>query len=257
MPLSKYCSDYCGIEVAATRLELSCDSSRLPPESFWASVVGARRREAVVLDSSIPASSLREEAVRREEDADERTLQDLQRKLSDVVARRQVLEANRYLIQARLRYLRVAIRRWEALCQATADGLASELGVDHLAQAPKGRDRKKGKKNQGGATSLPDAQCGFDVRLVLDSEAWEAWVEGEQGRLVLGGMGGEGENGDGDAGLEILDDVCLRPRKKCERHTGWQKVRQADFEVEQAVLVLPFLLYRTTRPNLWDRRPGA
>ncbi|KAL8277393.1 hypothetical protein RQP46_010233 [Phenoliferia psychrophenolica] len=197
MPLSKYCSDYCGIEVAATRLEISCASSGLPYESFYPSVVGARRREAVVLDSTIPQDLLRDGAIRREEDADESTLRGLQEKLSSIVARRQVLEANRYLIHARLRYLKIAIRRWEALCQATADGLASELGTSHLAHPPKSKDQGKSraKKGGGGATSLPDAQ-----------------------------------------GLDILDEVCLRPRKKCERHTGWQKVRQADFEVEQAVL---------------------
>lgn len=242
MPLSKYCSDYCGIEVAATRLELSCASSGLHPEAFWGAVVGARRREAVVIDSTIPTADLRDEAVRREEDADERTLRALQDKLSDLVARRQVLEANRYLIHARLRYLRIAIRRWEALCQATADGLASELGEQHQQAQKKAATGKK-KKGGGGATSLPEAQCGFDVRLVLDSEAWEAWLEGEQGRTVLGreGENGEGAGDDGDAGLELMEHVCLHPRKKCERHTGWQKVRQADFEVEQAVLVRPLL----------------
>ncbi|KAL8277391.1 hypothetical protein RQP46_010231 [Phenoliferia psychrophenolica] len=42
LPLSKYCSDYCGIEVAAARLEISCASSGLAYESFYPSVVGAR-----------------------------------------------------------------------------------------------------------------------------------------------------------------------------------------------------------------------
>ena len=50
-------------------------------------------------------------------------------------------------------------------------------------------------------------------------------------------MLGREEGREVEEGFEMPDEVCMRPRKKCERHTGWQKVRQADFEVEKAVLV--------------------
>lgn len=206
----------------------------MDPERFWLNVVGARRREGTVLDSSRPRAQSVEEA-RKEEDEDERTLMALRAKLSDLVARRQVLDGNLALINARIRYLRIAIRRWEALCQATADALASE-GIQSVASSSKSKVKGRSRKAGAGpvpATSLPDAQCGLDVRLVYDRAAWEAWVEGEEGRAVLG----REEGREVEEGFEMPDEVCMRPRKKCERHTGWQKVRQADFEVEKAVLV--------------------
>ena len=77
----------------------------MDPERFWLNVVGARRREGTVLDSSRPRAQSVEEA-RKEEDEDERTLMALRAKLSDLVARRQVLDGNLALINARIRYLR-------------------------------------------------------------------------------------------------------------------------------------------------------
>ena len=53
-PLTKYCSDYCGIEVAATRIELS----GIDPERLWSRVSGARRREGVLLDAQLHTSAV-------------------------------------------------------------------------------------------------------------------------------------------------------------------------------------------------------
>lgn len=134
------------------------------------------------------------------------------------------------MIKARLQYLRIAIRRWDQLCQLTAQGLAAE-GIDDTAKASKSSKAKRKKGPSGAvATTSPNAQCGFDVRLVYESNEWAAWVAGEEGRGLL-------ESGDENAGMEVMEGVCLTPRKKCERHNGWQKVREADFEVEKAVLV--------------------
>ena len=36
-----------------------------------------------------------------------------------------------------------------------------------------------------------------------------------------------------------MEGVCLETRKRCDRHQGWQKIREADFAVDKAVLVRP------------------
>lgn len=124
------------------------------------------------------------------------------------------------MINYRLIYLKISIRRWEALCALTAQELAAEGFED---------TRKKKKKRTTNAKNV-NAQCGFDVRLVYDLKEWAAWTASEEGRAVV-------SEGIEEAGMDIIAGVCLNPRKKCERHSGWQKVREADFEVEKAVLV--------------------
>ncbi|KAI5475666.1 zinc finger, PHD-type protein [Pseudohyphozyma bogoriensis] len=226
-PLSKYCSDYCGIEVAATRLELS----GIPPDMLWKKVVGARRREAVVIDATRPSRGTdMQEAARHQDAEDERLLRSLRAKLSEIVARRGVLDTSVALVEARLQYLRVAIKRWEQLCEETAKAIAEDATLKGEMEAVKSKSKGKGKKGPVSAMSGPGAQCGFDVRLCLDSAEWAVFVESEEGRALLAMLDDENR---------VFDDVestCLDLRKKCDRHNGWQKVREADFELELIVL---------------------
>lgn len=227
--------------MAATRLEL-CG---IEPERFYPYVVGARRKEGTVQDVSLPPPPRRthfapivdETSAEQQQEEDEQSLAELRSKLSTLVARRESLDASISFIDARRRYLAIAIKRWEALCQATADAMAAE-GISMEIEV---RSRGRIKKSRGpvAATSLPMAPCGLDVRLVYDDKEWEAWTEGEEGRSVLGA-----EAGTEEAEADIIAGVCLQLRKKCDRHTGWQKVRDADFEVEKAVLVSPLPIVR-------------
>lgn len=324
-PLSKYCSDYCGIEVAATRLDL-CG---LDAEYFWPRVVGARRREAQVFDmkqtavvplqtdpdAEVNSSLMDDEASRRQEEEETRALKRLEEKIGQLVTRRESLDGKLFLVEARSQYLKIAIKRWEALCQATADTVAAEReeaereeaerakeegeeeeeeeaeqdGEEEEPETPaaiKARERAKNKnknknkaKRRGtrrvanvgtGPTNIPEAQCGLDVRLVFDSAQWEEWVKSEEGREVLGKVeveGGEGVRMD----EEDMERVCLMPRKQCDRHTGWQKVREADFDTEKSVIVsravvdplsrtsadLCFPLRRVVASNVSPRRKPA
>ncbi|GAA5974358.1 hypothetical protein JCM11641_005233 [Rhodosporidiobolus odoratus] len=263
--LSKYCSDYCGILVASSRLSLLQHDTGLAPESFYPAVSRASRKEALTTDQAVQGADKRsfltleqrrekkEAEWRRADEADARTRKTLTDKLQLTDERRRGLERSVRMVELRLVYLRVAIRRWEALCQATADEL-QQAGIDLAAAVAAGSNggggggggggRKKGggnkkKKVPVSATSLPDAQCGLDVRLVYDDAAWTAWVTDssvEGGQSVLEAQ----ERGEDarvlEMALEVLGGVCLETRKRCERHTGWQKVREADFQVEKAVL---------------------
>ncbi|BGP44232.1 COMPASS (complex proteins associated with Set1p) component [Rhodotorula kratochvilovae] len=268
-PLSKYCSTYCGISVAAARLALLELETGVAPASFWDAVAGATPREAEVrevlppsaeeddlpalADLPAPERAAREAAERaeawaREDAADSARRAALVAQLEGVSARRAALARAYALVQARVTYLSVAVRRWEALCAATAEELQREVGLDALAEmeaeADAVNERKSGgrRKARGGGkkkgpqapTSLPSAQCGLDVRLVHDAEAWRAWVEGD-GRAMLEAE----ERGDTETAKELalqsLDGVCLETRKKCDRHQGWQKTRDADFKLESLV----------------------
>ncbi|GAA6053551.1 hypothetical protein JCM3770_005190 [Rhodotorula araucariae] len=269
-PLSKYCSTYCGISVAAARLALLELETGVPPASFWPAVAGATPREAevrevlpprageedlpAVEDLPAPERAAREAAARaeawaREDAADAARRGALVAQIESVAVRRAALARAYALVQARVAYLAVAVRRWEALCKATAEELQRAVGLDALAEmeaeADAVNERKSGgrrkvrgagkKKGPQAPTSLPSAQCGLDVRLVHDTEVWRAWVEGEGRAMLEAEQRGDIATATALA-LESLDGVCLETRKKCDRHQGWQKTRDADFKLESLVM---------------------
>lgn len=270
-PLSKYCTDYCGIAVAAARLTLLETERGVDPSTFWDRVAGAQRREAEVTeaprtaeDADLPAledlpaperaareADLRAKAWARQDAADAALRADLVSQLRANEARRAGLRDKLRLVQQRKAYLGIAVRRWEALCVATAAELKREgidIGVDEeeAVNERKSGSRRKGrgggagkKKGPQAPTSLPTAQCGLDVRLVLDEAAWRAWVEGE-GRDMLEAEERGDAQGAVSRALDNLEGVCLETRKRCDRHQGWQKLRDQDFRLEESVLVRPF-----------------
>ncbi len=81
--------------------------------------------------------------------------------------------------------------------------------------------------------------CGFDSRLWLNFEQWEAWYNSPKGKEVLQSCDWpiseevfnsaleKFENGDvqEEGGFEApLDCVCLKEKRKCLKHTEWQNV---------------------------------
>ncbi|GAA5828022.1 hypothetical protein JCM11251_005694 [Rhodosporidiobolus azoricus] len=256
VPLSKYCSDYCGILVASARLSLLQDQTSVAPESFYPAVRTASRKEAAVTDQAVEGADARiflsmeqrraKQAAEwaREDAADEKTRGRLVDKLDETERRAERLREMVRMVELRIVYLKIAIKRWEALCQATADEM-QQAGIDLAQAVAAGGGRRRGgggaskkKKGPPAATSLPDAQCGLDVRLVYDDKAWAAWVKDdspEGGRAILDAQERGDEGRVIEVALEMLSGVCLETRKRCERHTGWQKVREADFQVEKAV----------------------
>ncbi|GAA5879901.1 hypothetical protein JCM8547_005314 [Rhodosporidiobolus lusitaniae] len=256
LPLSKYCSDYCGILVASSRLSLLQYATSVAPESFYPSVQAAKRKETGVVDHAAAGSDVRvllsmeerraKQAAEwaREDAAFSRTRGALSARLEETEERTKGLEERVRMVELRSAYLKVAVKRWEALCQATAEEM-QQAGIDLAAAAAAGEDRRKRgggkgrKKGPVSATSLPDAQCGLDVRLVFDDKAWSEWVadEGAEGGKAVLEAQERGEDGRVlELALEMLGGVCLETRKRCERHQGWQKVREADFTVEKNVL---------------------
>merc|ERR1711939_70478 len=193
----------------------------------------------------------------------ERELEILEEGLSEQIAKRQALEQALSLANSRSAYLSHAIARWEKLC--------TEYTANNPQQATKGKRNRMGASGAT-AAALADAPCGFDVRLVWDDLDFENWLTTEEGRRILQRLanvavsGAAASAGTAESGMELdppeiaadlagtstrrLDDddaadagaaeeegvVCMLTRRKCDRHTGWQKMREADFEVEKTVL---------------------
>ncbi len=252
MPLSKFCSDFCGMKVSATKFGLS----KVDPLTQWDKVSGARRIEAAVIEAPnkrpklSPAQPDRPAQTTPPTDRDDsRVLALLNKELDDLTAKRAVVSLQLGLIESRTRYLRLAVRRWEKLCAdcvAASAAAAAEEGA--AAAKPKG----KAKKPSGGPTSAPEAICGFDVRLVDSDEGWAEFVESELGQQLLAlDEPNEGDTGPADVGpQESYEGVlCMVQRKKCERHKGWQQVRDADFQVESAAVVSTRSLFATLKPK--------
>lgn len=171
VPLSKYCTDWCGITVAATRLELA--DKLLPIEAFWQRVDGARKRDGAAVVEPFVGAVVNGTAV---QDATDVEMSQLAATLKDDLDRletkRNGVENTLSLVLSRLEFLRFAVDRWEAMCVATARALAqqAEAGGVEGSPARKGAAKGKGKRpsGAGAGTSSAEAPCGFDVRLVWD-----------------------------------------------------------------------------------------
>lgn len=246
------------MEVIADRFSLNKDKQEL----LWSKVSGARRVEAAVIeapnkkhkvdldDAALTAAEHLLTPLQSDKD-DSKALDLLNRQLSESTDKMALVGLQLGLLESRLRYLRLATRRWEKLCADFVAASAAAAADTAAAAKPKG----KAKKQSGGPTSAPEAICGFDVRLVTSDEDWAAFVESDKGQQLLAlDEPAEGEPGSGDIGpQESYEDVlCMAPRKKCERHKGWQQVRDADFQVEYSAVVSGLSASPNTSSRLTD-----
>lgn len=131
------------------------------------------------------------------------------------------------LVQRRQLILEDVIARCEAL-----PPLAGALNGNESVAAPNSKSSKKSSSRKGGASD--DRPCGWERRLIWDDNAVLAAPEPsalasedqqEQGKII------EPAEEDGDR------LPCLNPRRKCDRHAGWQKTVAALLENEAYQLV--------------------
>ena len=257
LKLSRYCSDWCGISVAAERLEAKqqeaeTDQRKIDLELLWEAVSGLAKSEATVsvypaaTDSDASHDNMADENIDRvtaERVAEVGTVAGQGKGQANVQAerasaayeklsaRKRPLEAAREIVSARLRYLDVCISRCERLAAA------------YLASNPTPSTKPKKSKIAGGQPggALYDAPCGFDIRLIWDNGDFATWLESDGGRRLMRQEGQDNamdEDRADEPELEVEEGiVCMQTRKKCDRHSGWQKTREADYEVEKTVLV--------------------
>lgn len=93
------------------------------------------------------------------------------------------------------------------------------------------------------------APCAFDVRLAWDDRDWQAFVASDAGgRTLEQGLpeltaadrpDAAGE--DAEAEEALIEDpdgfVCLETRKRCDRHSGWDRLIEAGFAAERTAHV--------------------
>lgn len=215
--LSKYCSDWCGIQVAADRLETK--GAKLDLSQLWQAVEFLDRREAEVsiVDSGIgsdtsPQATASSDLPEPPPSDDDRKLLLLQEALQGLVDKRSSLERFLSIARTRSEYLQTCIRRSDALIR------------EHQQNNPTAVTKKS--KSYSGTSG--DAPCGFDVRVVWDDGYFEAWSSSDEYQALLLGDGGSDQQATA-ATLEEDGLVCMVTRRKCDRHGGWQKMREADF----------------------------
>ncbi|MBW0477219.1 hypothetical protein O181_016934 [Austropuccinia psidii MF-1] len=260
--LSKYCSDWCGIECAATRL----DNASIDAHRFWDLVRRVKKPDGIVIVEHGDEVDLHQVT------DDNQTihvliLNRLRSRLDQLLNKKLILENQVQLVMNRLKYLSYAISRWQSMCLETARALETQENPSEDASAPissaatkpkktstRGRGRGRGgvRKSEtshlGSVTGSSEAPCGFDVRLVWDDKDWSQWTSSDQFKALLldctRGTSLESvhsstkiEDGDTspaptvDHGIEE-GAICLIMKKKCDRHLGWQKTRENDFQTE-------------------------
>ncbi|PLW16182.1 hypothetical protein PCANC_19107 [Puccinia coronata f. sp. avenae] len=261
--LSKYCSDWCGIERAANRLS----NATTDYHRFWEAVRTATKPEGLVtIELEEPNESSTSRA--NENIETDILLNQRAKQLEELLAKKSEVETQVELAMSRAKYLRYAISRWENMCLATARALQIQenLGLDESAATtstsiqPKkgGGSRARGKAKSGAkksetsflssATSSAEAPCGFDVRLIWDDKDWAQWASSEGFSALLRAQESANiepasenatvENNHPTPEAATVDHgieegvICLIMRKKCDRHVGWQKTRENDFQTE-------------------------
>ncbi|KAH9818522.1 hypothetical protein DFH28DRAFT_116887 [Melampsora americana] len=261
--LSKYCTDWCGLRTVFDRLE----RSSIDPLDFWDSVRGVNRPQAVI--------EVHDQEDQTEESISEINengmLNSLRKELENIIDRKFHLDSQLQIVTSRLRYLQFAIHRWENMCIETARALASQdlqefdpetatVSLTSTVKPKKGpakgkaRGRVALKKPLNGldsATGSNEAPCGFDVRLVWDDRDWIPWASSDQFSAMMSASNLEGSERTHEGVLVSMQDsevrqdldqaisegvICLIMKKRCDRHMGWQKTRENDFETERGTL---------------------
>lgn len=217
LKLSKYCSDRCGILVAASKLEQekllpTQDSNSTSLNLLWDAVSSVKKLETVIrsveddlaenaggstnnlleLDETTtniqngghPTGTPNTFSLQARANEEQQRLAKLQTNLADYVTRRQALEDSLALANARLTYFNYAKGRWKL------------SWIDKALQKPSTTNKKAKSSKSGGGTAggvedgdkiavPPDAPCGFDVRLVWDDKDWQEWLESDGGRKIM------------------------------------------------------------------------
>ncbi|KAG8904920.1 hypothetical protein FRC01_008547, partial [Tulasnella sp. 417] len=256
LPLSKFCSDECGIECVMKRVDKWCmeidpppppppivDNALAVPASRSRSKSKTKTPSPVVTPpppepsetvktalTKLEASSAVRLAKRRE------GLVSIEEGSStnepSLPASGRKLEEERMLSRYR-ESLSDIKTEWATKVRALAAAQARLVLLDVAVQRSEWLD----------FSSEDGGKCGFDGRLAMDEEEWAEWVEGEEGRRAFEGYGiGEEteamgvDPADKAKELEIVENVVCFKRKKCDRHGGWQKLKKLDFELEQRLL---------------------
>lgn len=228
----RFCSDTCGVHYALNRLK----TNKIEPAQIIESLATVVQPEGVVLtvESKVDRKHMQTEGatagediqatVESESDASkpflDRTAPARQANALENLETRRIFEQRKKKIESAIQQLshqdsilQLAITNAESLPELTAGDGEEHLEDDELAAAKAKKSKKKNsKRTSTAAEKAAEARpCGFDMRLV------------EEDGAILENGSGSSDNVTMQNGDETVrpSSICLLPRKKCERHSGY------------------------------------
>lgn len=89
-------------------------------------------------------------------------------------------------------------------------------------------EERSGKsKRKGGGGPTEDKQCAWDPRLIWDDEEVNTWVEGQEDEV----------------------EICALGKRRCDKHSGWQKTSGFSLETEEMQLVSHHTIWHLTEDS--------
>ncbi|WWC90518.1 uncharacterized protein L201_005454 [Kwoniella dendrophila CBS 6074] len=152
--------------------------------------------------------------------------------LADLQKQLEKVEELMKLVMKRQEILRLTIDKSENL--PLVINIVEE--EEELAERKKGKKKKYSSGVNGG--NKEDKPCGWNQKLILDDHDIMNLPDSEQDQTSK--TDGNNDDASNCLGTETDTDsgICLRGRRKCDRHQGWQKTIAVQLEVELTNLEL-------------------
>ncbi|KIR68026.1 hypothetical protein I314_01518 [Cryptococcus bacillisporus CA1873] len=193
---SKFCSSQCAFRYSQAMLGAITNKTAIKQLSK-ALTSFPRPKLGVTVEHHMPAKS---------ETSIFSVYDDTQTQLLTLRKRQEAAQKAILRIQKRQALLHIAVDRCEQL--------------PPIAPTETEESQQKGKKRKAGRP-IDDRPCGWEASLIAEDEEVEELVKGEGEEMEV--VAGERE-------------VCMLPRRKCDRHQGWQKTVAVSLDLELATL---------------------
>ncbi|WVQ90596.1 hypothetical protein IAS59_004377 [Cryptococcus gattii] len=193
---SKFCSSQCAFRYSQAMLGAITNKTAIKQLSK-ALISFPRPKLGVTVEHHMPAKS---------ETSIFSVYDDTQTQLLTLQKRQEAAQKAILRIQKRQALLHIAVDRCERL--------------PPIAPTETEESQQKGKKRKAGRPT-DDRPCGWEASLIAEDEEVEELVkgEGEEMEVVVGER-----------------EVCMLPRRKCDRHQGWQRTVAVSLDLELATL---------------------
>lgn len=207
LPLSKYCSDECGMAHVRARLD-KYNSGGSKAEPLWHAVKASRKIEG----ATTPALQFARDLAHAMDIDDHPAVNGItvNGKSMPRVNGHGHAQTVKQLDELRALLAGIATER-DAVLRALDYVHARERLIDFAAD----RSERLG-------------ECGWDERLLFSDSEWQRWIERED---ADGGAWLLSSSDDSDSAGET--GWWCTGKKKCERHGGWQKLRVTEVEAEK------------------------
>ncbi|KZW02139.1 hypothetical protein EXIGLDRAFT_744856 [Exidia glandulosa HHB12029] len=221
MPLSKYCSDECGLAHVRGRLD-EYNTKGGMPEHLWNAVKASRKLEGFTTaeQKTKPAKVFAAE-IAEALSGEAKPLTNGHAKTNGVNGHRHDIVNGHSTAQTELQLetLRGMLDRIATERDALLKALDFVRARERLIEVSSGRSERVG-------------ECGWDERLLFSDSEWQTWICRAQdggGAWLLTGGDDDSDGTPGEGGWWCTG------KKKCDRHNGWQKLRLAEVEMEKSL----------------------